>query len=375
MTRSRGLWASEAAGAVADLGVLVPIAVGLIVLNGVSATAALLPAAFLYLVVARVYALPIAVQPLKAFGAIAIAAGAGVPVIAAGALLMGVIFTALGATGAIDAVARWIPTAVIRGVQLTVAVLLAKVGYGLVMATPANFTGQAPETTTRVLTVFLLVGFWLLRGRLALAAVSISVLAIVYATVTGEPTVSLGPSTVALPQMTWQDLLTAATLLVLPQLPLTFANSCLAPADAARLYFGDRAARVTPGRLAATLGVANLFSAAVAGMPVCHGAGGLSAHYAFGARTWRAPAIMGGTLLIGALLFGDVLGTALPHFPVSVLAALLGVAAATHALLLRDVRDWRSSTVVAVVATLGVFANLAYGVVLGLLAEFVLRRR
>jgi hypothetical protein len=39
---------AELAGAVADLGVLVPIAVALIVTNGLSATAVLLPAALLY---------------------------------------------------------------------------------------------------------------------------------------------------------------------------------------------------------------------------------------------------------------------------------------------------------------------------------------
>jgi sulfate permease, SulP family len=63
----------ELAGAVADVGVLVPIAVALIVSNGLSPTAVLLPAALLYLVNALVYGLPLPAQPLKAFGAIAIA--------------------------------------------------------------------------------------------------------------------------------------------------------------------------------------------------------------------------------------------------------------------------------------------------------------
>jgi SulP family sulfate permease len=64
----------ELAGAVADLGVFVPIAVTLIVANGLSATAVLLPAGLFYVVVAFAYRLPIPVQPLKAFGAIAIVA-------------------------------------------------------------------------------------------------------------------------------------------------------------------------------------------------------------------------------------------------------------------------------------------------------------
>jgi SulP family sulfate permease len=78
----------ELAGAVADLGVLVPIAVTLIVANGLSPTAVLLPAALLYLVNAAVYGLPLPAQPLKAFGAIAIAEGLGADEIAAGAILL-----------------------------------------------------------------------------------------------------------------------------------------------------------------------------------------------------------------------------------------------------------------------------------------------
>ena len=60
----RSPWWREASGAVADLGVLVPIAVTLVVANHLSATAVLLPAAVGYLVVAAVYRLPVAVQPL-----------------------------------------------------------------------------------------------------------------------------------------------------------------------------------------------------------------------------------------------------------------------------------------------------------------------
>ena len=60
---------AELAGAVADLGVLVPIAVALIVTNGLSATAVLLPAGLLYVAAGLYYRLPVPVQPLKAFGA------------------------------------------------------------------------------------------------------------------------------------------------------------------------------------------------------------------------------------------------------------------------------------------------------------------
>ena len=132
-------WA-ELAGAVGDLGVLVPIAVALIVKNGLTPTAVLLPAGLLYVVAGLVYRLPVPVQPLKAFGAIAIAHGFGADDIAAGALLMGVIFVVLGASGLLDWVAKVFPHPIIRGIQLSVGLLFCQLAWKLVSATPKAFT-------------------------------------------------------------------------------------------------------------------------------------------------------------------------------------------------------------------------------------------
>lgn len=177
--RSGGVWWREASGAVADLGVLVPIAVALIVANGLSPTAVLLPAGLLYLVVARVYRLPVAVQPLKAFGAVAIAAGLGADVIAAGALLMGAIFLLLGLGGGLDRVARFFPTPVIRGVQLSVGLLFVKVAWGLVTDPPSSFTNQLGEPWLLVIAVVLFAALLWLRNRVVLLVIVGALLAAV----------------------------------------------------------------------------------------------------------------------------------------------------------------------------------------------------
>lgn len=367
---TRWTWRGEAAGAVADLGVLVPIAVALVVGNGISVTAALLPAGAAYVAVALVYRVPVAVQPLKAFGAAAIAAGAGVPVIAAGALLMGVVFVAAGGLGLLDRAARAFPRPVVRGVQLAVAVTFARIAWGLVAHAPAAFVHQLP-TLGSVLVGAVLAALLLRRPGLVLAAVALAAVAAVVLAWGGGS--ALGPTPIAPPRLDGAAFATAATLLVLPQLPLTFANSCLAPADAARAYFGPT--RVTPDRLALTLGGANLLAGAVSGMPVCHGAGGMSAHVAAGARTWRAPALIGGGLVVVSLALGRGLERVLTAFPVSVLAALLVVAAVAHARLMRDVVRWPDRAVVGVVAVLGTVTNLAVGLVAGLVLSLVLRRR
>jgi SulP family sulfate permease len=177
---------------------------------------------------------------------------------------------------------------------------------------------------------------------------------------------SFGPSSIDLPSLDTAALLTALTVLVIPQAPLTFANSCLATADAAGTYFGERARRVRPGRLATTIGGANLFAGTLSGMPVCHGAGGMTAHYAFGARTAAAPLAMGGVLLALALGVGAGLAGLLAAFPLPILAGLLSAAGVLHIGLLRDLSGTRDWLVALAVGGVGFAANLSVGLALGL---------
>jgi sulfate permease, SulP family len=362
----------ELAGAVADVGVLVPIAVALIVGNGLSATAVLLPAGLLYLTAALVYRLPIPVQPLKAFGAIAIAKGLGSDEIAAGALLMGVIFIVLGRLGVLDLAARGVPRALVRGVQLTVGLLFLKIAWELVTDPPKAFVEQALEPAAAVPLGLIVLGL-----ALALKQQSVSLALVAAGGVTmlvlkgGE--LSLGPSALELPSFDGNTLLTALTVLVVPQLPLSFANSCLATADAARTYFGELAGRVKPGRLATTFGSANLLAGSISGMPVCHGAGGLTAHYAFGARTAGAPVAMGLGLIVLSVGFGAGLAPLLTAFPLPILAGLLAAAGVLHIGLLRDLSGWYDWMLALVVGAVGFQLNLTIALVLGLAAWWLPR--
>jgi SulP family sulfate permease len=363
----------ELAGAFADLGVLVPIAVALIVKNGLSPTSVLLPAGLLYITAALVYHLPIPVQPLKAFGAIAIAKGLGANDIAAGALLMGALFLALGATGMLDRVARIFPKALIRGVQLTVGLLFLKIAWGLVSDPPASFSHQAGSASVLIPLglLVLALGLGLRRRLITLGFVAIAALVML---ATAGDQLGFGPSAVAFPTLHEATLWTALTVLVIPQAPLTFANSCLATADAARTYFGHASERVRPGRLAITLGSANLLSGAISGMPVCHGAGGMTAHYSFGARRAGAPLAIGTVLVALALLAGTSLSHLLVGFPLPILAGLLAIAGLLHIGLLRDLHgggDWALALSTGLVG----FAinNIAIALAGGLAAWWLLR--
>jgi sulfate permease, SulP family len=355
----------ELAGAVADVGVLVPIAVALIVGNGLSATAVLLPAGLLYLAAAWVYRLPVPVQPLKAFGAIAIAKGLGSDEIAAGALLMGVIFLTLGRLGLLDLAARTFPRPLIRGVQLTVGLLFLKIAWGLVTDPPKSFSEHAlsADWALPLALLTLVLAFALRDYPITLALVAVG--AIVTVVLAGGDA-AFGPSALALPSLDTATIVTAFTVLVVPQIPLSFANSCLATADAAKVYFGEDGKRVRPGRLATTFGSANLFAGSISGMPVCHGAGGMTAHYAFGARTGGAPLAMGGLLLALAVGLGTSLAELLAAFPLPILAGVLATAGVLHILLLRDLRGARAWGFALLVGVVGFGLNLTVALGIGL---------
>lgn len=355
----------ELGGAVADVGVLVPIAVALIVSNGLSPTAVLLPAALLYLVNAAYYRLPLPSQPLKAFGAIAIAEGLGADEIAAGALLMGVLFLTAGRLGIVDRAALAFPRPLVRGVQLTVGLLFLKIAWGLVSDPPASFAEHALAPDWAIPLAFAAAAAALAFKRAGVALALVLTGAVIMVATAGSG-ISFGPSAITAPSLDLATLALALSVLVIPQAPLSFANSCLATADAARAYFGERAAMVRPGRLATSLGAANLFAGAISGMPVCHGAGGLTAHYSFGARTALAPLAMGSALLVLALGVGSSLGVLLTAFPLPTLAALLGCAGLLHIGLLRDLEGARAWALAITVGAIGFTFDLALALLVGL---------
>ena len=98
------------------------------------------------------------------------------------------------------------------------------------------------------------------------------------------------------------DLLWVLPILVLPQIPMTIGNAIISNTDITQEYFGERAKRATYRSMANSQGLADIASFFFGGIPMCHGAGGLAAHYRFGARTAGSNVIIGGIFVLLALI-------------------------------------------------------------------------
>lgn len=134
----------------------------------------------------------------------------------------------------------------------------------------------------------------------------------------------VGPTAPKLVTFTRRDIAAGILKAGLPQLPLTTLNSVVAVCALSKDLFPDRPA--SPKRVATSVGLMNLAGAAAGVMPCCHGAGGLAAHYHFGARRGAATAFLGLCKLFLGAVFGGSLLTLLRAFPKTVLGVMLGAA-------------------------------------------------
>jgi len=182
--------------------------------------------------------------------------------------------------------------------------------------------------------------------------------------------ISMGFPMFSLPTAT--DIVQGTILLALPQIPLTVGNAILATSLLSHDYFKDKNA-VSVRRLALSHGFMNVFAVLLGGIPVCHGAGGLSGHYRFGARTGGAMIIIGVIMVILGIFYGNAIVQVLGLLPFSILGVLLFFSGLELAFAVRDVTLNRRELFVALFVA-AVSVGIQYGYVLGLVGGVMLAR-
>lgn len=363
----------DISGALADLGILVPLTAALVVVNGLDVGSVLLLAGLVAIAAGLVFRIPFPVQPLKALTALAVAQTLSPDVIHAAGLEIGLFFVVLALTGLAGLLSKLFTKPVIRALQFGVGWLLVVTAIKLVVKPPSVFV-NAPSSRVGLLLALLTVVVVVVAAWRRWYALSIAlVVAGVVATVLVErPT--FGTPQIDLPSLSipsWSVFGTAFVLLVIPQIPLTFGNAVVGVDSLAHEYFGEAADRVSTRRVALMCGLGNVASSVLGGMPMCHGSSGLSAHIRMGARTWMMNIMLGGTLVALGLFFSDQVLEMFGLLPVWVLGGFLAYAGLRHAMLVLDLE--RVQIVLAVAAaSVGIWtSNLAYTTAIALVLAHV----
>jgi predicted benzoate:H+ symporter BenE len=364
----------EWAGAFGDIGTLIPFVVAYITLLDMNPLGVLFAFGLAKIACGLYYRTPFPVQPMKASGAIATTQAAQTititPDMVYGAgLATGMVWLLLGITGLTRRVASLVGRPVAQGIILGLGFSFMLEGIKM-MAQNWLIGSIALAGTLLFLTnkklpaMLLLLVFGGATALMQTPALADELRAIDFHL--QLPQWSLGT-------LTWQDFLLGAFFVALPQVPLTLSNAIIAITEENNSLFPDR--RVTEKGVSISTGIMNLLAPAVGGVPMCHGAGGMAGHTAFGARTGGAMIILGSIIVLLALFSGDSIHVIFKMFPSPVLGVILFVTGAQLALGTCAAKGFgkKENFAMLVTAAFGLW-NIGIGFVVGMLLHHALQR-
>jgi predicted benzoate:H+ symporter BenE len=356
----------ELAGAFGDLGTFIPFVAAYITLNKMDPLGILVAFGVFKILVGLYFRTPMPVQPMKAIGAVAIAHPGSITqgMIWGSGIFTAIFWLIMGLTGAVSWLHKITAKPIIRGIMLGLGLSFVLEGLKMmghqpvvaVMAVGGTFFLLSRE---KIPAMLVLLGCGMITALLfnpslwnELTQISAHL---------RIPEISLG-------KVSWQDLLAGRLSLGLPQAPLTLGNAVIGTAEENNELFPDRPVKVKT--LAVDHGFMNIFSAAIGGIPLCHGAGGMAGHVRFGARTGGALVILGILVLVLGLFFSESVATIFKIFPVSILGVILFFTGLELASITRDIGSRRSDVYIMLVTAGLAMWNMGVAYLVGLILYY-----
>jgi hypothetical protein len=354
----------EFGGSLGDFGTLLPFTVGYIVICGFEPAGLLFGIGLTNIFLALIYKIPLPVQPKKVVGSVALSQAWSVTQVLGAGFGLGVIWLTLSLSRGLSDLLMKVPKPVVRGIQLGLAISLALTGAEL----------MKPQLVLSL--IFLGLGFLMLRNRYMPGSIFLVLFGFVYSIYTGSLDINeikLGISLPSLHFFSLEDILYGFIYAGFAQMFLTLTNAVIATVSLVHELFPERR-DVTPKNLIMNMGVMNITTPFIGGMPLCHGAGGLAAQYMFGARTGGA-ILMEGLLEVALGLFFSAsiqsLFTAFPGFITGVMLLMASIELGRIAFKVEGM----NISIVLFTALVSATFNVALGFSMGLLLYYGVKKK
>jgi len=174
---------------------------------------------------------------------------------------------------------------------------------------------------------------------------------------------------------TWENILIGMLIAGIAQLVLTLANVMIATVKLSKDLFPDKKDAIDANSLALNMGLINIISPFLGGIPQCHGSGGLAAQYAFGARTGGSM-IMEGILEIFLGLFcSNLLFLIFMEFPKAILGAMLLYTAILLGKIAFKDFSVKTAPIIIISGILCFIFNLVVGFLAGLVLYLIFKKK
>jgi len=357
----------ELAGSMGDFGTLFPLAIGYIVICGLNPASFLVMMGLCNIITGLVYQLPIPIEPMKIIAIVAIAQQWTPSMVYASGFGMGIIWIILAITGIIERIAQITPNCVIRGIQVTLGILLMFQAYKMI------------STNWIISIVSIIIVLFFRQNRYTPAAIVLMVIGLLIMLTQGKFDLLSAPA-LAMPVFTtfsikevWQTLLLAG----FAQVPLTATNATIATSSLIKKYWPEK--KVSEKQLAWNQGIMNIILPFLGGMPTCHGAGGLAGQYYFGARTGGANILEGLIEIFLGLFLSASIASLFSVFPIAIIGAMMFMVGIELLKFAQEVKTSKNMIPMIITILTALVTNMFYGFLAGIasyyLISFLLRPR
>ncbi|MBD3228885.1 MAG: hypothetical protein GF329_11920 [Candidatus Lokiarchaeota archaeon] len=348
----------ELSGAFGDWGTLIPFIIGYISIVKLNPAGIFLCLGVTNIVLGVRYNLPLPVQPQKTIGTIALSQKWSANRVISTGFITGIIWFGLGVTKILNKITERVPKITVRGIQLGLALILGWTAVlmfmtdyilgGIALAIIIVFI-KWKKVPTAIILVGLGIGVMIFTGVLTTSVLRFNI-----------PVLNFQIPTL-------ENMLYGFLIAGIGQILLTLTNVMIATIALVKDLFPEQESDIGPNNLALNMGVINLVSPFLGGMPLCHGSGGFAAQYAFGARTGGSMIFEGSLEVVLGLFFSDLLLNIFIYFPEGILAAMLIYTAFTLGRIsLKEIKSWKPLVIIIVSAVVCFFVNITVGFIVGL---------
>jgi len=350
----------ELAGSMGDFGTLFPLAIGYIVVCGLNPAGFLVMMGITNIVTGLIYRLPMPIEPMKIIAIVAIAQHWTPSMIYASGFGMGMIWIILASTGMIDWVAKATPNSVIRGIQVTLGILITIEAYRMI------------STWWLIGIISIFIVLLLRQNRYAPAVIVLMVLGIVIM-ILKRQFVQISPPVLSYHTFTSFSINEVGQTLLLAgfaQIPLTAINATIATTSLIKTYWPER--EISARQLAWNQGIMNIILPFLGGMPTCHGARGLAGQYYFGARIRGTNMIEGLIEIVMGLFLAASIASLFAVFPRAIIGAMMFMVGLELTKFGRDVRLGKEMIPMMITVIVALITNMFFGFLSGLTAHYLI---